>query len=175
MLSKWIDFINIILSNYILKWLKLININNYAINLVENKQIYYNLIYILRSVMLWPRDPYYMISFVIIFNDISLNPSIALIYHLVFNGLTFWYISPLFLLLSYYSFDIYSSTFHLLRSDLLWLDLVGDLGLFLKPYDCESMTGSSYSQPQPWLVACVIAWKRPQFTQNLRPLEPLYG
>ena len=58
--------------------------------------------------------------------------------------------------------------------DLPWLDPVGDLGLFLKPYNCEPMTGSFYSQTQPWLVACMIMRKRFQSTQSLRPLEPLY-
>ena len=59
--------------------------------------------------------------------------------------------------------------------DLLWLDPAGDLGLLLKPYNCEPMTGSSYSQPQPWSVAYVNAKKRFRFIQSLRLLEPPYG
>ena len=59
--------------------------------------------------------------------------------------------------------------------NLPWLDPVGDLGLLLKPYNCEPMTGSFYSQPQPWSIACVIARKRPWSTRSLRPLEPPYG
>ena len=76
---------------------------------------------------------------------------------------------------SHYSFDFYLPTFHLLGCDLPRTDPVGDLGLLLKPYDCEPMTGSSYSQTQPWSVACVIAGKRPRSTWSLRPLEPPYG
>ena len=125
--------------------------------------------------MLWLRNPCYLISLVITSNNIPLSPPIALNYHLVFNGSPLWRISPSFPLSSYCSFDIYSPTSHLLRCDLPWLDPVEDLGLLLKLYNCEPMTRSSYSQPQPWSVACVIARKRPRSTRSLRPLEPPYG
>ena len=68
------------------------------------------------------------------------------------------------LLLFNYSFDFYLPTSHLLGCNLPWLDLIEDLDLFLKPYNCEPMIGSSYSQTQSWSVVCVIVRKRPQST-----------
>ena len=48
--------------------------------------------------------------------------------------------SSLLLLLSYYNFDIYLSMFNLLECNLFWFDPVKNLSLFLKFYDCKSMT-----------------------------------
>ena len=129
----------------------------------------------LYNIILWLRNPCYVILFVITSNNMPQSSLITLTYHLVLNGSPLWRTSPSFLLSSYCSFDIYSLSSHLLECDLPRLDLVRDLSLLLKPYNCKPMTGSSYSQPQPWSIACVIAKKRPWSTQNLRSLEPQYG
>ena len=95
-------------------------------------------------VMLWLCDSYYVILLVITSNDILLNLPIALIYHLVFNGLPLYCTSLSFPLSSYCNFNIYSPTFYLLRCDFFQSDPVGNLGLLLKHYNCEPITGSSY-------------------------------
>ena len=126
-----------------------------------------------------------------LFNNILLSLLIAFIYYFVFDSSLFWYTkSHLFIiknwlsfialmkyisLSSYCNFDIYPSTFHLLKCDLLKSDSIRNLSLFLKPYNCKQITRSSHNQPQPWSVACIIAKKHFQFLQNLKLLKPLYG
>ena len=130
---------------------------------------------------------YHVILLIIISNDILLNPPIALTYHLVLDGSSFWYTKShsyivrnrfsfiAFLnyisLSFYYNFDIYLQTSYLLRFDLLQSDPIGNLNLLLKPYGCKLMTESSYNQSQPWSVICIITKNRLQFIQNLKALE----
>lgn len=42
---KYFNFAIILLSNFIIKLLKYININNFFIYFIDNKQLFYNLIY----------------------------------------------------------------------------------------------------------------------------------
>ena len=49
-LNKYWDFINIFLVNLIIELLKKIDIKYYFINIINNKQLFYNLIYSLKLI-----------------------------------------------------------------------------------------------------------------------------
>ena len=83
-------------------------------------------------VAMWPC---YVISFVIIFNNIPLNPPIALTYHFVPNSLPFQYTKPyssicwkltLFHHIAETLPAVILLSSHLLKNNLLWFDFVGN-------------------------------------------------
>ena len=77
---------------------------------------------------------YHMILLIIIFNGILLSLSIILTYHLIPDSLSIQYTS----LLSYCSFDFYSSTFHLLKLD---------FSLLRSPYEVLQLTKAYKAEP----------------------------